>query len=260
MKKWILIGISAVVVVIIAVLAVFIIKLGPTVKGAVNTYGPELTKTEVSVSDVDVSILSAEAVIRGFLLGNPTGFKSAEAMKVGSIRVDIDTKSLTTDTIIIESIEVLAPEITYEKNGASDNFRSILQNVQDRVGSETGKKTETVEAKGSEKKILIRNFIVKDGKVNLSMTALGGKGISSSLPDIHLKDIGKQGGGASPAEVFKEVFETLYSKITSSSVTDVFNKELKALSKNLDPIREKAKEAEESIKSVTDTFKGLLGN
>lgn len=256
MKKWILIGSGAIIVIIVAVVIVGIIKLGPMIKGAVNTYGPELTKTEISVGDVDVSVFSAEAVIKDFLLGNPAGFKSSEAMKVGYIHIDIDEKSLTKDTIIIDRIEVLAPEITYEKGGGSDNFRAILNNVQSAVGSKTGKKDEPAEENGSEKKILIRNFIVKDGKVKLAMTALGGKGITSPLPDIHLKDIGKEKEGASPAEAFKEVFASLYSKITSPSVTDTLNKGVKALGSGLGTVGESAKEG---VGAVTDTFKGLLG-
>jgi hypothetical protein len=256
MKKWMLIGAGAIVVVVIVILVVGISNLGPMIKGAVNTYGPELTKTDVKVGDVDVSVFSAEAVIKDFLLGNPSGFKSAEAMKVGSINVDIDEKSLTKDTIIIDSIEVVAPEITYEKGGGSDNFRTILDNVQRAAGSGTAKQDEPSEAKQDGKKIIIRNFIVRDGKVKLAITALGGKGVTSPLPDIHLKDIGKEKDGASPAEIFKDVFESLYSKITSPSVTDTLNKGIEVLGSGADAV---GKSAEKGVEAVSDTFKGLLG-
>ena len=52
MKKWILTGAGAVVIIIIVILVIGIINLGPMIKGAVNTYGPELTKTDVKVGDV----------------------------------------------------------------------------------------------------------------------------------------------------------------------------------------------------------------
>ena len=51
---------------------------------------------------------------------------------------------------------------------------------------------------------MINNVIVKDGKVNLTMAVLGGKQITAPLPDIHLKDIGKEKGGATPAQAFEQ--------------------------------------------------------
>jgi len=77
------------------------------------------------------------------------------------------------------------------------------------------------------KKLLIRDFIVKGGKVNLTMTGLAGNTVTASLPDIHLKDIGKSQGGASPAEAFKVIFAALHQQITSPAVADALKKSLK---------------------------------
>ena len=59
MKKWILIIGALIVVVIIIVLVVGLSNLGPMIKSAVNKYGPEITKTEVHLGDVKVSLFSA---------------------------------------------------------------------------------------------------------------------------------------------------------------------------------------------------------
>jgi Sec-independent protein translocase protein TatA len=40
MKKWIFIGLGAIVVLLVVIVVVGISKLGPLVKMAVNTYGP----------------------------------------------------------------------------------------------------------------------------------------------------------------------------------------------------------------------------
>ena len=128
MKKWIYIGIGTIVVVI-AILIFGLSNLGPIIKRAVNSYGPQITKTELHVADVGVSIFSGEAKIKRFFLGNPSGFKTPSAMKVGSVLVNVDEKSLTSDTIVIDRIEVITPEITYEKMGEIDNFNTILKNI-----------------------------------------------------------------------------------------------------------------------------------
>jgi len=258
MKKWILIGGGAFVVIIGIVIVVGVSNLGPMIKSAVNTYGPEMTKTEVRLGDVDISLFSAEAELKSFFLGNPKGFRSPQAMNVGSIFVNIDEKSLTGNTIIIDRIEVVAPEITHEKIGRTDNFQTILNNVKKAVGADKTPQTSAKKGKADEgKKILIKNFIVRDGKVTLDMPILKGKTITTKLPDIHLKDVGKEKGGATPADAFKEIFGALYAKITSPEVTDVFNKGLGGLTTGTQTVTERAKEG---VKTATDKIKGLFGN
>lgn len=259
MKKWLIIGAAVVVVVVIALVLFGLSKLGPLIKAAINTYGPEVTKTEVRVRDVGISIFSGEAKIKDFFLGNPKGFKASQAMTVGSIFVKVDEKSLTTDTIVIDKIEVLRPEITYEKATNSDNFQTILNNVKSATGAgKSGQKP--AEEKGGTKKLLIRDFTIKDGKVNLTMTALAGKTVSTSLPDIHLKDIGKSKAGSSPAEAFKEIFAALYQQITSPAVTDALKKSLKDIGLSAEGLGGESIKAVESVGGeAAKKVKGLLG-
>jgi len=254
MKKWIIIG-GAVAIFIIILIVVGISNLGPIVKSAVNTYGPRITKTEVRLEDVDISIFSGEARLKNFCLGNPKGFKSPQAIKVGSIYVDVDEGSLAGETIIIDKIEVVRPEITYEKAHQTDNFKTILNSVRSSLGTKGPRKKQPEKDSGG-KRILIRNFIVRDGKVNLTMSMLAGKSISTSLPDIHLKNVGKKKEGVSPAKAFEEVFAALYEKITSPEVTDKLNQELKALAPGIEAV---TKDAKKELEAVTDKVKGLFG-
>jgi len=258
MKKWIFIGIGAIVVIIAIIVIVGLSNLGPIIKQAVNTYGPEITKTQLSVDDVGISIFSAEAKIKKFFLGNPEGFKTPSAMKVGSVFVNVDEKSLKNATIVIDRIEVKSPEITYEKKGKTDNFNTILNNVKGSADSGKSSKKESDEQSAG-KKLIIRNFVVKNGKVNLatSIYGLGDKELSVPLPDIHLKDIGQEKKGASPAEAFQEIFAALYGKITSPAVTDALNQQLQAMGANLDTL---GKEAAKQIEGVTQKAKEVTGS
>jgi uncharacterized protein involved in outer membrane biogenesis len=267
MKKWILIGACAVLVIVVVIVVLGLSNLGPIIKSAVNTYGPDITKTEVRLGDVNISIFSAEAKLKDFFLGNPKGFKSPQAMRVGSIHVNVDEKSLTSDTIVIDKIEVVRPDITYEKVRGTDNFQTILNNV--RGSSKKAKTSKKEPAKDKEgKKLIIKDFIVKQGKVDLTVSAgVAEKTISASLPDIHLKDLGKEKGGATPEEIFEKVFAALYKEITSPAVTDMLNKELKAMGTNLDALGGGVGKQLESIKagdkegaeSATEKVKGLFG-
>jgi hypothetical protein len=269
MKKWIFIGLGTIVVLLVVVVIVGISKLGPLVKTAVNTYGPKITDTELRVDDVGISIFSAEAKLKAFFLGNPKGYKSPSAMKVGSVYVDVDEASITKDTIIINRVEVVGPEITYERRGKTDNFQSILNNVQKNVPPKGSAKNETAK-EGQGKRLVINDFIVKKGKVNLTLAmpggVLGDQEIKADLPDIHLKDIGKKKGGVSAAEAAKEIFAALYGKIQSPVVMGALNDQLKNLGGvGAEAVEKAAKEAaglvegaDKEAGSVTDKVKGLF--
>lgn len=274
MKKWILIGCGVVVVIVIAVVIMVASNLGPMIQTAVNTYAPDITKTKVSLGEVGISIFSAKAEIKDFFLGNPKGFSSPYAMQVGSVFVDVDEKSITGDTIIIDRIEVVAPDINYEKSGKADNFRTILKNVKKSVGSEKKAATKQSGKKDPGKKMVIRNFVVKDGTVNLTTALLAGQTISANLPDIHLKGIGEKKGGASAAEAFDEVFKALYAQLNSPDVAQTLNQGLKAFGTSFEAIgKDPSKELQKAQKrlkaigkdpkdlnAITDTVKGLFGN
>ncbi|NOQ20264.1 MAG: hypothetical protein GQ571_09885, partial [Desulfobacterales bacterium] len=185
---------------------------------------------------------------------------------VGYIYVDVDEGSLTKDTIIIKKVEVVGPEITYEKRGKTDNFKSILNNVQKNVPKgESAKKEPAKEGPG--KQLIINDFILKNGKVNLAVAMPGGvladQEIKVDLPDIHLKDIGKKKGGASPAEVAKEIFAALHGKITAPNVMGALDDQLKKLGGvGVETIEKAAtdvvKGAGKEAGSVTDKVKGLF--
>ena len=268
MKKWILIGGGVLVAAVIILLLVGVSNIGPIIKKAVNTYGPNITKTQVKLGDVDVSLFSTEAKLKDFILGNPEGFKSPRAMSVKSIHLNVDEKSLAKDTIIIDKVEVVAPEITYEKTRGTDNFQTIMINIKKYVGAEKTVEPSTEKGKkGEDKKILIKDFIVRNGKVNLAMAVLAKKTVSADLPDIHLKNVGQKKGGASPAEAFKEIIDALYTNIKSPAVSEVLNKGLKKLTTDTQAMTEGVKKqleganqsAKDEVKATTDKLKGIFG-
>ena len=256
MKKRVMIIIGGVIIIIAGLLVAVLLNLGPVIKTVVNTYGPDITKTEVHLSDVDISLLSARAEIRGFYLGNPGAFKSPKALAVESIYMDVDEKSLISDPIIIEKIEVVAPEITYEKRGGTDNFQTILNNIKERAETGKGPGEKTGE-KGKGKRIVIRDVIIRDGRITLATSMLGGKEITVPLPDIHLTDIGQKRGGVSPAEAAREIFATLHEKITALDMTNVLNDQLKKLGADIEAAG--GKEVTRRAKALEEKLKGLLG-
>ncbi len=243
MKKWLLIGVGGIVVLIIVALIIGLTNLGPIIKKAINTYGPGITKTKLHVDDVDVSIFSSEATIEGFFLGNPKGFSAPEAMRVDSIYVNLDKKSIASNVIVINRIVIKQPSITYERTAKGDNFQAILQNVQG--PAKPAPKEEKVPKEGPGKKVIIKDLLITGAKVKLlaSVAGLGQKAVTASLPEIHLNDIGKKEGGESMAKAAEKILNALYTKLRSPEFANSIKEQLKALGADVQKIEDKAKEA-----------------
>jgi hypothetical protein len=211
-------------------------NLGTLIKKAINNYGPDIINAEVHIGGVQTVLLSGEVHLSDFYLGNPEGFTTPHALKAPSIYVDLNEASLLGNTIVIEKIELIRPEINYEKVRGTDNFKQLIENVKDSE-NKTGKADKAVKEKEG-KRLIIRDVIFRDAGVTLTLSGLTGHRVSARIRDIHLKDIGDEEGGLPPSEAFKILLSALYGDITAPKniIEDLSRKtgrELKNASKNL---------------------------
>lgn len=226
MKKGLLIGlgvVGAIVAVVIVVIVVVIGSINAIVKTAIESVGSEATQTKVAVSDVDISTREGRGTIRGFTLGNPSGFKTPNAIALGEATVVLDLTTLTSNTIVIKQVTIAAPQVTYELGDGGANIDVIRRNVESFAGksgsgsSNAGTKN-SGSAKKDEKKVVIENLVIQDGKVGVSAALLQGRTLSVPLPSIRLQNIGKDKGGATPAEVAEKILQEV-TGATSRAVT-----------------------------------------
>ena len=205
MKKIIIrLLIALVVVVILAVLAVGLFLDGAIKKG-VETFGPKLTKVDIKLQSVSLSLLSGSGTIKGLVVGNPEGFKAGSAIKVGTASFALKPGSLLSDKIVIKSINVQEPEITFETDLKHNNLSKIRSNVQEAAGGgekQPAKPTEPSPPKEAKagKKLEVDEFIINGGKIHLS-TTVGGQEMTIPLKDIHLQDLGKGPEGITSGEL-----------------------------------------------------------
>ena len=264
MKKYLFIGSGVLVIGIVTMIVLVILNLGGLIKKAVETVGPRLTQTEVRLGSADISVLTGSGTLSDFYLGNPAGFTMPSAVEGGTIRVTVVKDSLTTDRIIIEEIYVDSPTISYEKRGKTDNFQAIVNNIKKAVGSEDKAADTPAESEGagtgSQKTIQINHFIVKNGKINVGGSLLdvfGSEAMGIDLPDIHLKDIGKE-KETTPAEAFALILSEMTGDVTGT-VTQ-FGKQLsETLGKAMEGAGDAVKGAGKAGESVGGAIKGLFG-
>jgi hypothetical protein len=271
MKRGLLIGVGVIIVAILVGVYVLYTSLGGIIQAAVEKIGSEATQATVELDGVDLDVTSGKGALRGFTVGNPAGFKTPSAFKLGSISLHVDPATVTSDPVVIKEISIDKPEVTYELGATGSNVDAIKRNVDAYAKRFAGAKGEAKEG-GEGPKVVIEHLYVRGGKVNVSAAILQGKAMGAPLPDIHLTDIGKDKGGASPAEVAKKVIDSMTANVGSAMSSIGVGKTLDSLKQTLGGAAGKATETmqktgeeaagkvEEGLGKAGESMKKLFGN
>lgn len=220
MKKLIIrLAIALVVLVIIGVVAVGIF-LDSAVKKGVETVGPMLTKVEVKLDSVSLSLLSGAGKIKGLLVGNPSGYKTPSAIQVGSGSLSLQPSSVFSDKVVIKSINLQSPEITFETDFKGNNLSALLKNVEASTGG-GAEPSDPKAAKKAQRKLEVDDFLITGAKVHVSVTALGGKSATVTLPEIHLSGLGQGPDGITAAELTKVVLQEVEKAAAQASAAAI---------------------------------------
>jgi uncharacterized protein involved in outer membrane biogenesis len=134
--------------------------------------------------------------------------------------VSIAPLSVLSDKVVIRSVEVRAPEITFEGNPlGANNLKQIMDNVNAYTGAGAATGTNAPAQTGAKKpgkKLEVDDFLITDAKVHFN-------GSTISLPAIHLTGLGTGPDGITPAALTKEVLgqvTTTALKAIAASATE----------------------------------------
>jgi uncharacterized protein involved in outer membrane biogenesis len=211
MSRRLNIAIGAVVAAGVLLIVATDLWLGALVRTAIVEVGSRVTGTTVKLEGVHIGLLRGLVQLDGIEIGNPPGFKAPSAVRLGTVRVRLDLRSALTDTLVIDEILVEAPDITVEGLPASN-----LSVIQNNVTAAVPAGSPATPATQGSKKLLIRKLALTNGRVAAS---IGGQSLRLGLPDIHLTDIGKKTGGATPDQVASSVL----TAVTRSAMGAVTN-------------------------------------
>ncbi len=233
MKRTLVIGGGAlgVVVAVVVVAVVFLFSsLDSLIKEAVEKYGSEIIQAEVRLNKVEIDVTSGQGGLSGLKIGNPKGFETPSAFELGGISVKLDIGSVTEDVIVIKEIVISKPQVTYELGTGGSNIDAIRNNIDRYVkahgggkseawsDAKTGAKTDAKTDEGGGPKLVIENLYIRGGTVNVSanIPLMRGRKMTAPLPDIHLKDIGKEEKGATPGEVAEEILASVGKSVSDA--------------------------------------------
>lgn len=254
-KRHLLIGL----VVVAAAAYYFTPSLSSIVSKLVNKYGSEVLGTEVKLGSFDLSLTKGEAALNQFTIANPTNYKEPYLFNLTQADVKVDLKSLATDTIVIESIDINKPQITYEMLSLTqNNFQEILNNI-DKYSAQSSKDSSNATSEkasenndsSSSKKVIIKRLTVSEANLT---AAVGKQNISVTLPTIELKNIGeeKASSGVSIPQAIAAVMSKILKVASDTVVKQNLNKFKDVAQQNLDEVVGGVKDRVKSL--------GIFGN
>ena len=202
------------------------------IKRAIERYGPELTGVSVKVGSVKLEPLDGTGAIRGLAIGNPQGYQAPQALSLGEMRLAVEPKSLGGDVVHVKELALDAPSITYERGPGGDNLSAIQKHIESYLPkSEPGKAP--AKAPGPERKFIIDRVEVRKARVSY------GGALNVDVPDLEMRDLGKKSGGATAAEITREVWTAVTRQALAKAPASL-------------------RGVEERAKGVVNELKGLL--
>jgi len=185
--------------------------LGDIVKKGVETVGPKITRVSIKLDDVKLSLLAGSASIKGLVVGNPEGYQTPQAISAGTIAVGINPLTVLSDKIVLHSIYLESPQITFEGGLGGNNLSQILANINNSANTGGTVSTNKAAPAQSSKRYEVDDLLIKGARVNVSLTDLGGKKMTLDLPQIHLTDLGKNEEGITATDLSRNVLNAILS-------------------------------------------------
>jgi len=191
--------------------------LNSSVQAGVESFGPKLTKTDVRLERVDLSVFSGKGKLSGLSVDNPEGFSEGQVFSLGMIDVHMEPASVFRETVVINRLHIQEPLIHYERKLDTSNLQTLLDNIKDATGGdqpsggEGAPKEES--ARKDAKKLVIRKLVVEEGRVAAS--ALG-QGVELKLPRIEMDDLGEGNGKKTVAEVARRILDRIMRSVGSA--------------------------------------------
>lgn len=210
---------GALVLVIVVAAVVVLGRLGRLIEHGVETAGPKITGTEVTLGSARVSIFDGTGALKRLRIGNPEGFTADEAFDLGEIAIAIDVKSVTGDVIRVRSIVVQAPKLVAEFDAAGrNNLNRIMDNVRASRGAARTPKDAGGDG-GKPVRLIIDEFRFEGAEVHALAPAFD-LDKQLKLGPIVLKNLGAKQGGAAAADLANQVLRPIIEAAVQAALKE----------------------------------------
>ncbi|MBN2845753.1 MAG: hypothetical protein JXQ25_07200 [Deltaproteobacteria bacterium] len=156
-------------------------QLNGIVKAAVQTMGPEITGTAVSLDSVSISPLGGSGEISNLVIESPQGFDNRKMIEVGKAGADVAVSSVLSGRPAVNSVFAEGVSARFETGPSGSNAGIIMANME----KFAGEKSKSTSSGSGDLGIDIGDLLFKSILVNLGTTGqVEGAGLKVSIGEI----------------------------------------------------------------------------
>jgi len=251
------------IILILVVIAVVAIDLfaDRALKIGIEAAGTKALNVGVSVADVDLAIMKGKLGLENLVINNPPGYQHRKLLELDDARIEVDVRSLLTDTVNIRQIKLDGVNLVVEQRGVSGN------NLQDVIRSIPAKDKQ---GKPSGKKLHVDNLEITDVTVKVKLLPVPGRidTVPLKLKPIRMTNLGSD-NKLDTARLSGKILLAIAGGVSEQGVgvlpkeiIDSLTGELKKLGRLPATLLEEGgkilKERTDLGKEITEGVKGLL--
>ncbi len=246
MRPATLIAVLAIVAIVVVVALRFGAReLDGVVASTVERYGRAVTGTDVNVDGVNLELTAGRAYVTGLTVGNPRGYETDYAVRVGSAMVSLDIGSLAGDVPVIEELILDGALINAEQREAASNLTDIQKHATASSGEPQAREPG---------RIVVERFRVRNASVLVTSEHLS-RPEELPLKDIVVNGIGSATGGATYSEAAEAMLlpvlaaarDAAAARLRSAAADAVSDAAREELEEESEELRERAREARPEV-------------
>jgi hypothetical protein len=212
-------SVLTIVAVVVIVTVVALQNLDGIIKNVIETVGSQVTQTKVTVAEVKFSLTDGRGEIRGLKIGNPPGYKSAHALSMKEVAVELDPASLTGSVFVIKEVLIDGADLIVEQKGTTTNLKDLLKTMNSgAAASEPAPAAAASEpaaaASGGDVRLMLEEFAFTGTTATVTSSTLGK--ISLKMPAIRMQNIGDKETGLTPQQLANRMVKTLFKQVEAS--------------------------------------------
>lgn len=199
--------------VILVVLAAGFFLIGDyLITAGVENGGSAALGVPVKVSGVHLSVLRGVVTIDDLQVANPPGYKNEYMLELGHGKVEVDIRSLLSDTVHIRQINLDGINLAIEQKMLSSNVKDLLGGMKVK-GKSAGANKPEAQAKEPGKKLVVDQLDITNTEARLVATMGASGGTNVKLSPIRMSNLGSN-RPLSVAELTTKVFAAIIDGVT----------------------------------------------
>jgi len=220
------------------------------VRAGIESAATKALNVEVSMSDIDLSIMPGKLVLQNFFIGNPPAYQHDKLLVLKKTEIEVEAKSLLSDVVNIRQIRIDHVDVIIEQHSVSENnLHDVLQAAS--------------EITGEWKKLRVDNLEISDITVKVDLMTNSGQTepATLALSPIRMTNLGRD-NKMDIAALLKEIIVAIADSVIDEGIgvlpRDIIGTMTSTLSKTID-LGTRIMEGKEDIgREITEGLRNLL--